>query len=184
MATSRIHYTPAAKLLHWLIVVLLAAQFAIAWTMPHIGRNTIPETWINLHFSLGVVVLFVAVVRLLWRWTHPEPTPIDGLPPWQVSSAYAVHLLLYALLFVLPVLGWINASFRGFDVTLFGLLTLPALISTRAPGFGWTGDVHAFMSNYVLLPIVALHVMATLYHAFVRKDEVLNRMLPASWSRR
>jgi len=103
--------------------------------------------------------------------------PEDGLPPWQLQSARAVHWLLYALLFVLPILGWINASWRGFPLIMFGL-ELPKLVATRAPGWGWSGDVHSVLANYLLLVLVGLHVAAALYHYFVRRDRVLQRMLP------
>ena len=172
-------YTPIAKLLHWLIFALLVAQFSVAWTMPHIGRNTVPETLINLHFSSGILVLGLAVVRLAWRWTHIEPAPLDGLPPWQVTSARAVHFILYMLLFVLPILGWVNASYRGFQASFFGIFELPPLVHRRSPGFDWTGDVHAFLSNYVLLAVIALHVLVALHHALIRKDGVWQRMLPS-----
>jgi cytochrome b561 len=170
-------YTGTAKLLHWLILALLTVQFVIGWTMPHMRRDTQPDTLINLHFSFGVLVLLVAVVRMAWRATHGEPPPEDGLPPWQLQSARAVHWLLYGLLFVLPVLGWINASWRGFPLIMFGL-ELPKLVATRAPGWGWTGDVHSLLANYLLLVLVGLHVAAALYHYFVRRDRVLQRMLP------
>jgi cytochrome b561 len=174
-----IGYTPVAKILHWFIFAILIGQFAVAWSMPHIGRNTVPGALINLHFSLGVLVLGLAIVRLAWRWTHPEPTPLDGLPPWQTNSARAVHLALYLLLFILPVLGWTNASFRGFTVSFFGLFELPALVQKGAAGFNWTGDVHAFSSNYVLLAVVGLHILVVLHHALIRKDKLLQRMLPS-----
>jgi cytochrome b561 len=170
-------YTAAAKILHWLILALLLVQFAIAWTMPHIGRNTRPGTLINLHFSIGIVILAVVIVRLLWRLTHQEPPPEAGVPPWQVGSARVVHWLLYLLLFVVPILGWINASWRGFPVALFGL-ELPKLIATRAPGWVWTGDVHTLLASYAMLTLVGLHVAAALYHWLVRRDRVLQRMLP------
>ena len=167
-----------AKLLHWTIVGLLIVQFAIAWTMPDIGRNTKPETLINLHLSFGVLILAVAVVRLAWRLMHGEPAPLDGVPPWQVQSARAVHWLLYLLLFVVPILGWMNASYRGFPITLFGLFELPKLLATRTPGFRWTGDIHGLLANYLMLALVGLHVAAALYHYFIRRDGVLQRMLP------
>jgi cytochrome b561 len=143
----------------------------------------IDETLINLHFSLGVLVLGVAIVRLAWRWTHPEPTPLDGLPRWQIGSARAVHLALYLLLFILPVLGWMNASFRGFTVSFFYLFDLPKLVQKGAAGFNWTGDVHAIFSNYVFLAVVGLHVLVVLHHALFRKDRLLQRMLPSIGSR-
>ena len=170
-------YSGLAKLLHWTILAALIAQFAVAWTMPHMGRNTQPETLINLHFSIGVSILLLAVVRLGWRLTHPEPPPLDGIPLWQVQSARVVHWLLYLLLFVVPILGWLAASWRGFPVIMFGL-ELPKLLATRAPGFGWIGDVHGLLANYLMLALVGLHVAAALYHYFWRRDGVLRRMLP------
>lgn len=177
MASTASTYTGTAKSLHWLIVALLIAQFIFAWTMPHIGRNTPVTTLISLHFTFGVIVLAVAVVRLAWRATYGEPAPEDGLPPWQNLSARVVHWLLYALLFVIPVLGWMDASRRGMPVAMFGL-ELPKLLATGKPGWNWTGDVHGLLANYGMLGLVGLHVVAALYHHFVRHDGVLKRMLP------
>jgi len=176
MANVRV-YTSTAKLLHWLIVALLIAQFIFAWTMPHIGRNTPVTTLISLHFTFGIIVLGVAIARLAWRATHREPAPLDGVPPWQVLSARVLHWSLYVLLFVVPILGWINASWRGMPIAMFGT-ELPQLVATRAPGWRWTGDVHALLSNYLMLTLVGLHVLAGLYHYFIRRDQVLQRMLP------
>jgi cytochrome b561 len=171
-------YTGTAKFLHWLIVALLIIQFILAWTLPHMGRDTPVTTVIGLHFSFGILVLALAVVRLAWRATHREPSPQDGVPPWQVQSARVLHWLLYLLLFLVPILGWINASWRGMPVTLFGLVGLPKLIAPRAPGWAWTGDVHGLLANYAMLTLVGLHVAAALYHYFIRRDGVLQRMLP------
>ena len=171
-------YNGVAKLLHWLIVALLIAQYIFAWTMPHIGRTVPKSILIDCHLWFGVVILFVAVIRLIWRFTHGEPVPEDGLPPWQVTSARAMHWLLYVLLFAVPILGWINASWRGMPVTFFNLLELPKLLATRAPGWGWTGDVHVSISEYGLLVMAGLHIAAALYHYLVRRDGVLQRMLP------
>jgi cytochrome b561 len=170
-------YTGTAKALHWLIVVLLVAQFIFAWTMPHIGRNTPITNLISLHFTFGVIILAVALVRLLWRLGHGEPELEGDMPPWQITTARIVHWLLYTLLLVVPVLGWINASWRNMPVAMFGL-ELPKLIATRAPGWQWTGDVHGLLANYAMLALVGLHVLAGLYHYFIRRDGVLQRMLP------
>ncbi|MEP7031453.1 MAG: cytochrome b [Pseudolabrys sp.] len=172
-------YTATAKWLHWTIVVLLIAQFIFAWTMPHIGRNTPVTTLISLHFTFGIIIIAVALVRIGWRLSHGEPPHEAGLPAWQLHLAHVVHWLLYATLFVVPILGWINASWRGMPIVMFGL-ELPKLIATRAPGWGWTGDVHVLLAEYGMLSLVALHVVAALYHYFVRKDGVLQRMLPGA----
>ncbi len=173
-------YTGTAKFLHWLIVALLITQFVLAWTMPHIGRDTKVTTLISLHFSFGTTILLIAVLRFFWRMTHGEPAPQDGVPPWQMRTARVVHWLLYVLLFVVPILGWLNASWRGYPVTLFGLLEMPKLLATRAQSWGWTGDVHGLLANYLLLALVGIHVAAALYHHFLRRDGVLQRILPGA----
>jgi cytochrome b561 len=173
-------YNGTAKTLHWLIVLLLIVQFAIGWLMPDIKRNTPVTTLIGLHFSFGALILIVAIIRLGYRATHGEPPPQDGIPPWQTASARIVHWLLYLLLFVVPILGWINASYRGMPVSFFGLFEMPKIMATRAPGWGWTGDVHMLLANYALLGLIGLHVLAALYHYFVRRDGVLQRMLPGT----
>ena len=173
-------YRGTAKTLHWLILGLLIVQFALAWTMPDIRRDTKPDTLINLHLSFGMLILVVAVLRLAWRASRGEPAPLDGMPPWQVQTARLIHWLLYVLLFVVPILGWINASWRGFPVIFFGLFEVPKIVATRVPGWGWTGDVHSLLANYVMLALVGLHVAGALYHYFIRRDRVLQRMLPGA----
>lgn len=171
-------YTRTAMFLHWLIVALLIAQYAIAWTMPHIGRNTPVTTLISLHFSLGVLILGLIIIRLIWRLIHGEPAHEAGVPRWQVHSARAIHALLYLLLIVVPVLGWINASYRGMPISFFDLVRVPPLVGIHAAGWRRTGDIHTLIAEYAILPLVGLHVAAALYHYFVRRDRVLQRMLP------
>ena len=176
--TAQARYTRTAITLHWLIFVLLAVQFIVGWTMPHIGRNTPVTTLISLHFSLGVLIIALIVVRLIWRMIHGEPPRDAGIPRWQVQLAQVVQWLLYLLLIVVPLLGWINASYRGMPITFFGLFPVPPLIASHAAGWGWTGDIHADVAEYGILVLVGLHVAAALYHYFIRRDRVLQRMLP------
>ena len=171
-------YARTAIFLHWLILALLIAQYIVAWTMPHIGRNTPVTTLIGLHFSIGVLILGVIIVRLIWRITHGEPTPVAGVPPWQVRSARIIHSLLYLLLVIVPMLGWTNASYRGMPITFFGLVHVPQLVATHDATWRWTGDIHTLVAEYAILPLVGLHVLAALYHYFIRRDRVLQRMLP------
>ena len=170
-------YAATAKVLHWLVVLLLIGQFIFAWTMPHIGRNTPVTTLISLHFTFGVTILAVAIVRLAWRLIQGEPEPAAGLLPWERAGSHIIHWLLYLLLLLLPLLGWINASWRGMPIVMFGL-ELPKLVAARSAGWQWSGDVHTLLANYLMLALVGLHVAAALYHYFIRRDGVLQRMLP------
>ena len=171
-------YDPVAKSLHWLTLALLCGQYAIAWTMPPIHRETPAEGLIDLHLSFGAAILLATAVRLAWRLAHPAPLPPEHLARWQVLAAGITHALLYAILFILPLLGWANASYRGYAVTLFHVVPLPSLVAKGSPIGRPLGDVHAWAA-WVLLGLVGLHVAAALYHRFVLRDGVLQRMLPA-----
>jgi len=169
-------YDTVARTLHWLMFALIAAQFAIAWTMPEIEPDTPQEGLVDWHLSVGAAILSVAVLRLMWRVIRPTPL-MAAMKPWERRLARATHDTLYLLLIVLPLLGWAAAGFFGYTVRLFGVLTLPAL---AAKGTHWAevaGDIHAVLTN-VLLAVVGLHVAGALYHYFILRDRVLQRMLP------
>ncbi len=171
-------YDAVAKTLHWLILLLLIAQYTVAWTMPHIGRNTPAVGLVSLHFSIGVTILAVVIIRLLWRWTHPMPMLRGVVPAWHYGLAYASHVLLYLLLLALPILGWVDSGFRGYSIDFFGLFTIPQLIASSPALAGRTGDIHSFVGTLLLI-LVGLHVLGALYHLVVRRDGVFARMLPA-----
>lgn len=136
-------YTGIAVGLHRLIVVLLAAQFAIAWTMPEIHQGTIPERLSNWHLSTGVLILIVMLVRLVWRSTHRAPAAPADLTPALKLLSRGTHYILYGLLIVLPLLGWANASARDWPVTVFGTIRLPHLVGAGSALGRSAGDSHA-----------------------------------------
>jgi cytochrome b561 len=169
-------YGPVARALHWLVFVLMAAQVTIGWSMPHIRRGTPQEGLVDWHLSLGAVLILVVIVRLLWRLKHPTPLTTT-MAPWERKIAKITHQLLYALLLILPVLGWAAAGYFGYTVRLFGIIPLPALADRTMEWAHEAGDIHAALT-WVLLGLVALHVLGALWHYFVRHDRVLQRMLP------
>ena len=170
-------YGTVAKSFHWTIFVLVAIQFVIAFTMPDIEPGVVPDTLINLHLSFGALILLIVLLRLAWRLTHPIPLTTQHLPVWQALVARWTHRLFYVVLTVSPVLGWASASARNWDVSLFGIVKLPALLAPRTRIGYLAGDVHTALS-WFLLGLVAVHVGAAVYHYFVLRDGVLQRMLP------
>lgn len=174
---AQIQYGAVAKLLHWLIFALVAAQFVIAWTMPEIHRGTPPEGLVAWHLSVGTAILLLIVLRLLWRLSHPAPPPLAGVPEWQRSLSRLVHGLLYAILLVDPVLGWGNASSRGYPVKLFGAIPLPALFEKGSRLGHQLGDIHSTLA-WVMLFLIGVHAASALYRHFIAKDPTLRRMLP------
>lgn len=175
MAASK-SYGAIAKLFHWLIFVLLAAQYAVGSIMPHIGRGTLNEGWVNWHLSIGAAILSVILLRLIWRLLFPVALPA-GMIRWQTALAHATHLILYALVLIMTLLGWAAANARGWDVKLFGVVTLPALAPSGSSWGHEAGDIHNVLV-YVLLGFIVLHVAGALYHYFILRDRVLQRMLP------
>ena len=171
-------YGAVAKILHWLIFALLAVQYAIGSIMPHIGRHTKDEGWVSWHFSVGAAILFFIFIRLIWRLLHPVPQ-LPTLTPWERVLSVFVHWGLYTLVLVMTLLGWAAANARGWDVNLFGIVTLPKISPTGSRWGHEAGDIHDIVV-YVLLGFIVLHVAAAAYHYFVKKDQVVARMLPGS----
>ena len=168
-------YGLVAKLLHWLIFALLAVQYAIGSIMPHIGRKTVNEGWVSWHFSVGAAILFFIVLRLGWRLLHPVPQ-LPTLAPWERLLSGFTHWALYILVLVMTLLGWAATNSRGWDVNLFGLVTLPKISPTGSTWGHECGDIHNLLV-YVLLGFILLHVASALYHHFVKHDQVVGRML-------
>lgn len=173
--TTRPAYDAVARTLHWLTVLLVAMQFVIGWTMPEVHKDTQPVNLIAWHLGVGATIVAVIAMRVSWRLTH-WPTP-EELPLLFSVVSRITHALLYTALVLVPLLGWINASSRGWTVRLLGVVPYPAL-SEPGSAFGHAmGDVHATLA-WVLFALIVLHVVAALFHRFVRKDHVLQRMLP------
>jgi cytochrome b561 len=168
-------YGLVAKLLHWLIFILLAAQYAIGSIMPHIGRKTLDEGWVAWHFSVGAAILFFIVIRLAWRLLYPVPQ-LPTLAPWERLVSGITHWSLYLLVLAMTLLGWAATNSRGWDVKLFGLVTLPQVAPKGSHWGHECGDIHNVLV-YVLLGFIALHVAAALYHYFVKRDQFVGRML-------
>lgn len=171
-------YGMVVKTLHWLIFALLVVQYTIGSIMPHIGRHTKDEGWVAWHFSVGAAILFFIALRLIWRLFHPVPQ-LPTMPSWERALSGFVHWGLYLLVLTMTLLGWAAANARGWDVHLFGVVTLPAIAPNDSHWGHEAGDIHNILV-YVLLGFIALHVFAALYHYFIKHDEVMARMLPGS----
>jgi len=171
-------YDAVAKSLHWLVVALLVIQYILGWTLPHIGKDTLPVGIIFWHVSVGMLILAVVVVRLGWRIAH-RVAPAAGLAPWEHWTASATHALLYIGLFVQVALGWANASARAWKIDLFAAVPMPWIVPAASPIGMASANLHDDFA-IVLLVLIGLHVAAALYHYFIRRDRVLQRMLPGT----
>jgi cytochrome b561 len=172
-------YSGPARFFHWATVLLLAGQYAIAWAMPDVHRGTRPVGLIAWHVSMGVLILLLAAVRIVWRFTHPAPPELPSIPRPLAAVARFTHWVLYILLIALPLMGWANASSRGWPSFMGALLALPQLSPEGSPFGHALGDWHK-VSAWVLLALAGLHAAAALFHHLVLRDATLRRMFPAS----
>lgn len=173
MSTTTLRYDGVARFLHWLIVLLVAAQFVLGWTMPDVHRDTQPVGLIAWHVLVGTTLVAAMVCRIVWRLTH-RPPAVELAKPLRIISSLT-QLALYALLIIVPLLGWINASSRGWSVTLFSAIPLPALSATGSSFGHEMGDVHGTLA-WVLFALICLHVAGALTHMFVFRDRIAQRM--------
>ena len=168
-------YSKVTKTLHWLIFLMVSAQYAVGEFMPHIGRDTPNAGLVTVHISLGGFTMLAVIAAIIVRFVSPVPQ-LPELPGWQRLAATVTHWSLYSLILVMTLLGWAATNSRGWAITLFGI-DLPMV---AAKGERWAhgaGDVHMLLVN-ILLALVALHVGAALYHHFIRRDGVMKRILP------
>src|SRR3954469_7660397 len=100
-------YTATAIALHWLIFILIACGFTLAVYMVDLPISPQKLKYFSWHKWLGVTVFVLALARVAWRWTHAAPALPAHMPKWQRSAANVSHVLLYVLILVIPLTGWL-----------------------------------------------------------------------------
>lgn len=174
-------YTRTAVWLHWLIAATMLIVFAVGLYMTGLRFSPEKLKLFNWHKWAGVTIFMLVVLRTAWRLFHPPPSLPPSMSAWQRQFASAAHVLLYLLMFAIPLSGWLMSSAKGFQTVYFGLIPIPDLL-VRNEGLGeWLEHVHRLL-NYAMIAIVAGHAAAALKHHFHDHDDVLQRMLPARWS--
>jgi cytochrome b561 len=169
-------FGPAAKTFHWLTFALLLASFGIGLTMVDLPLSPRKLEVFSWHKWVGVTVFLVTVVRLGWRLADPPPPPV-AMPAWQRAASKVSHGLLYAVLLVMPVSGWVMSSALGLKTVYLGLVPLPDLVAPDRAFGEQLIHVHGTLAT-VLLILFAIHVAAAFHHHVVAKDDVLRRMVP------
>lgn len=171
-----IRWNRPAQVLHWLIALLIVGMGVLGLGMTQMDPSMAKLKVYALHKSIGITVLALVALRLLWRIAHRAPPPVP-MPRWQQRAAVAMHALLYVMMFVLPLSGWIYNSAANFPLQWFGTISLPSL---------WHFDpalkhrAHAIHESgfWILLVLVLAHAAAALKHHFIDRDQTLRRMLP------
>lgn len=182
---SRAGYGLVSIALHWSSAFLLAALVWLGWSFVELPRGPERDVLAGLHFSLGFVALALAVARLGWRAASGMPAAASPRSrELEERAARVVHRLLLAVIVLLPLTGILTVASTGRTPMLFGL-PVPIPFVPQSPTLHEAGEVlHVALANFVLLPLVALHVLGALKHQLLDRDATLRRMLwPASAAR-
>jgi cytochrome b561/glycosyltransferase involved in cell wall biosynthesis len=187
LSIAQLRYTTTAVFLHWAIALLLAVNIGLALSVDHLPDAAVRPV-IDTHKSIGITVLGLALIRLLWRFSHKPPPLATRYALWERRCAATVHAALYGLMLALPLSGWLHDSAWKDAAThpmrLFGLVPWPRVpaIATLEPALKESlhtvfGQLHTWFA-YALYALFALHVLGALKHQLYDREPELQRMLP------
>ena len=175
-------YDGVAILFHWLVAVLIIANIGLAWSLDNFDHHDpVHDKILTIHKSIGATILLLAVLRLVWRRIHPTPPLPETMPRWQRIAARTDQVLLYTVMFIMPLSGLIDAGAFSQPVQYFFLFDLPALTGHNEPLGHIAFAIHQ-ITALILYGLLLLHAAAALHHHYVLKDGILRRMLPGHGS--
>jgi cytochrome b561 len=174
-------YSPPARRFHWWTVALILIQAPLGLYMAYRGNiqgifDDLTNTLYSSHKLLGIIIFFLVLARLLYRLVHGAPSHEPTITWWQRIASQLNHWGMYLLLLAIPIAGYIGIS-QYPALNIFGI-SLPGIVAENQDAAARTFRVH-FLLAMLLVLMVAVHVMAALFHYFIRKDNVLARMLPS-----
>ena len=172
-------YTKTAKGLHWLMAVLFFGMLGLGFYMQGLPLSPDKLKLYSWHKWVGVTVFLLALFRIAWRVTHQPPALPSSMPRLMQIAAHAGHHMLYMLMFLIPLSGWLMSSAKGFQTVWFGILPIPDLLEKNKELGDLLLIVHVSL-NYLFIAVLVGHIGAALKHHFIDKDDILTRMLPGS----
>ncbi|MBC7750862.1 MAG: cytochrome b [Candidatus Saccharibacteria bacterium] len=170
-------YTRTAIGLHWIMATLIVAAFGVGLIVGDMTFSPTALLYISYHKWLGVTVFLFAVIRVLWRATHPAPGLDPNISRIENWLAHVVHMLLYVLIFAVPLSGYFYSLAAGFPIVYLGIIPVPSLIGSHPEIADTLKEVHEVFV-YGMAGLVGLHVAGALKHYVIDRDGTLARMLP------
>jgi cytochrome b561 len=168
-------YSPPAVVLHWLVALLIFALFGLGWYMMSLEhRPGGADWWFNLHRSLGLTVAGLVVLRIVWRASHRPGDLPAAMPLWEKHASLAAHWFLYALMIVMPLTGYLGASYNRSGAALFGY-QLPFWSGPNRDLSKLFFTIHESLV-WLFVAVIVVHALAGLKHWLVDRDRVLQRM--------
>jgi cytochrome b561 len=171
-------YDSTAQAVHWLVAALAVIAVPLGWAIAGAPRNTPQRDLILLlHRSVGLTILAAMVFRTGWRWHHPPPPLPPVLPRLERAVARLTHFVLYLFLVLMPLAGYLNAAAAGHAVEFFGVVSIPPLLPENDRLSQVAIAIH-LIGQYPLYLFVALHIAGALFHGAIRRDGIVERILP------
>ncbi len=169
-------YRGAAIAFHWAMFVLVIVVGALGLLHDSWPKKS-QAFWINVHALIGLLLWLLLLARFGYRLRHSPPAFSQEIGAFSRRFANPVHLVLYALLFITPIIGFVTFVYHG-RVFHFGLFDLDLGVKKNRAVFEPTEDVHGYLA-YALFALAGLHALVALWHQFVLHDGVLSRMWPS-----
>ncbi len=171
-------YPVSMRLMHWLMAICLLGMIASGWYMSGLDGDA-PNKYdlYPWHKSFGVLLLGLILLRIIIRLKSTLPEIQNTIPGNEQMLAKVAHFLLYALMLLVPLSGFIMSDIGGRDIYFFGI-PLPDLLDTNKPISGFFHTIHSYI-GYVLLSVVVLHIAGAMKHRFMDSPEndVLKKMM-------
>ena len=182
MAEGGKRYDNVAITLHWLVALGVFVLVGLGWYMVGIPKGTPGRAvFYNLHKSIGVTVGMIVLIRVIWRWNHDPPPLPSGTASWVVSAARLNHNLMYALLVLMPIVGFVASNFSKYGVKYFGLFQIGPFFAENKTLYDLFQGIHHAASEVLVIAVV-LHIAAAFKHLLIDKDGVFSRILPRAGS--
>jgi cytochrome b561 len=167
-------YTRTAICLHWAVAILAIFMLVLGYVMVWVPRETpLRGPLFDLHKSLGMIVFLLMISRLAWRLRY-RPPALAGVPRATVILALTVHWLLYGLLLLQPLTGYLASAFGSYGVAFFGLPAAPFIAPNPAARAGLLTAHHVLA--WLLTALAGLHVLAAWLHHAQRRPDIAARM--------
>ena len=181
--TQSVRYNRVAMIVHWVMAATILSLIVVGVYMHNLSNDqaALKFELYQWHKSFGVVMLFLGLFRLGWRFSHRPPKLPAAMPSWERFAANATHWAFYGLMIATPIAGWAVASASPYEIptVLFGLIPWPHLpfVEASEASESFFSEVHELLA-FMIVGLFLLHVGAALRHHFVLKDDILTRMAP------
>lgn len=164
-------YRSVAKALHWTIALLIITNYVMGLTLDD-------TSWYSLHIQIGFTILLLVVLRVIWRLSTNYPNPLESISKGETLAARLGQILLYFLMFAVPLSGILMVEAKGHSISIYGLIPVPVVIDKQPHAIAHVKTIWHLWLAHTIIIIAAGHGLIALVHHFINKDRLLVRMLP------